>query len=147
MEVELKCSYVKIRTFTCSWHYPLDFLGVLETVVHVHHPPLKQKYLANSVRKIILSFCGWDFRKRGSTSSRNKCSKTCREVLGDTGGWKNGHKLTMCTCSPERQPYPASKGPWSARRGLWVSPSTLLWRDPIWSTAPRSGVPSSRKTC
>lgn len=66
--------------------------------------------------------------------------KHWEEGLGNTCGVNAGHELSMCTCSPERQPYPASKlvRPAGWRRGF--SPATLPFWDPtvlcpaLWSS-------------
>ena len=72
----------------------------------------------------------------------------CQEGFESTGGWRTGHDPAVCAHSPEGQPHPGltAKVVWPAGQGRGFCSSTLLWWEPTWSSASRSGALSTGKT-
>ena len=76
--------------------------------------------------------------------------------LADSCGWAdqdNLHFMMWQLCMEEFNStslltisWVVSRESWLAGQGRWFCPSTLLLWDPIWSTAPSSRAPNTRRT-
>ena len=68
------------------------------------------------------------------------------EGFGSVSWWKTQHKLAVCICSWEGQPYPGFHQQKCDQQVEWFYSSTLILCDPTWSNVSRSGAPSTGRT-